>query len=112
MVLVAAGMHHSAALDTEGGLWVWACEEDLSWARSLPQQVEGLPPLLNVACGETLIRKARAGPTSLLVATEEQVDVSFAPHTPSCDHLCVGMAIWGLLATMAVPWTGKEIVDY
>ena len=35
----------------KGGLWVWTSETDLSWARSLPQRVEGLPPLLKLACG-------------------------------------------------------------
>ena len=55
-------MYHSAALDTEGGLWVWTSQEDLSWARSLPQRVEGLPPLLKVACGDNfLVAEAEEG---------------------------------------------------
>jgi alpha-tubulin suppressor-like RCC1 family protein len=62
MTLVAAGRNHSAALDTEGGLWVWTCKEDLSWACSLPQPVEGLPPLLKVACGDNfLVAEAEEG---------------------------------------------------
>ena len=51
MVLAAAGLYYSAALNNEEGLWVWACKEDLSWARSVPHRVEGIPPLLKVACG-------------------------------------------------------------
>ena len=51
ITLVAAGLSHSAAIDTEGGLWVWTNETDLSWAHSLPQRVEGIPPLITVACG-------------------------------------------------------------
>ena len=42
MALLAAGMYHSAALDTKGGLWVWTCEGNLPGAGSLPQRVEGL----------------------------------------------------------------------
>ena len=51
IVLVAAGESHCAAIDTEGGLWVWTSETDLSWARSLPQRVDALPPITKVACG-------------------------------------------------------------
>ena len=62
MTLVAAGCSHSAALDTEGGLWVWARRTDLFWSRSLPQRVEGLPPLLKVACGfKFLVAEAEEG---------------------------------------------------
>ena len=48
MTLVAAGFSHSASLNTEGGLWVWTCKEDLSWARlivklfAFPKLAEGL----------------------------------------------------------------------
>ena len=48
---MAAGESHSTAIDTEGGLWVWTCEEDCSWATSLPQRVQSLPPVIRVALG-------------------------------------------------------------
>ena len=62
ITLVAAGSAHSAALDTEGGLWVWTSKTDLSWACSLPQRLEGLPPLIKVACGfNFLVAEAEEG---------------------------------------------------
>ena len=63
IALVAAGFTHSAAIDTEGGLWVWTSKKDLSWASSLPQRVEGLPPLIKVACGnQFLVAETEEGP--------------------------------------------------
>ena len=59
---VAAGCSHSAAIDSEGGLWVWTCKNYLSWALSLPQQVEGLPRIIKVACGARfLVAEAEEG---------------------------------------------------
>ena len=34
---------------------MWTSKTDLSWAHSLPQRVEGLPPLLKVACGNSFL---------------------------------------------------------
>ena len=62
IALVAAGKSHSAALDTKGGLWVWTSETSLPWASSLPQRVEGFPPLIKVACGNNfLVAEAEEG---------------------------------------------------
>ena len=62
ITLVAAGGRHSAAIDSEGGLWVWASHTYLSWVSTLPQRVEGLPPLLKVACGwDSLVVEAKEG---------------------------------------------------
>ena len=62
IVLIAAGKFHCAAVDTEGGLWVWTSRMDLSWASTLPQRVESLPPLIKVACGDSfLVAEAEEG---------------------------------------------------
>ena len=59
---VAAGSAHCAALDTNGGLWVWTSVPLFSWADTVPKQVEGLPTLLKVACGgEFLVAEAEEG---------------------------------------------------
>ena len=62
ITLVAAGEYHSAAIDTEGGLWVWTSKTDLSWACSLPQRVQSLPPIIKVAGGfNFLVAEAEEG---------------------------------------------------
>ena len=62
IAFVAAGEYHSAAIDIEGGLWVWTSRTDLSWASSLPQRVEGIPPVTKVACGiSSLVAEAEEG---------------------------------------------------
>ena len=72
MTMVAAGENQSAAIDTEGGLWVWTSETDLSWASFLPQRVEGLPPLLKVALGKDfLVAEAEEGTLWVLGDNEE-----------------------------------------
>ena len=58
ITFVAAGESLSAAIDTEGGLWVWTSVLDnkgLSWASSVPQRLEDFPPLIKVACGEKFL---------------------------------------------------------
>jgi hypothetical protein len=67
IALVAAGCDHSAAIDTEGGLWVWASNDALSWASFLPRRVEGLPPIIKVACAfHFLVAEAQEGPLWVL----------------------------------------------
>jgi alpha-tubulin suppressor-like RCC1 family protein len=62
ITFVAAGDSHSSAIDSEGGLWVWTDRTYLSWASPLPQRVEGLPPILKVACGcDFLVAEAEEG---------------------------------------------------
>ena len=51
VLLVAAGFHHCAALDCDGVLWVWADRSSVPWASPEPKKMEGLPPVLKVACG-------------------------------------------------------------
>ena len=55
IVSIADGAYHSAAIDTEGGLWVWTSKTDLSWALIPPQRVDGLSSLLKVACGDDFL---------------------------------------------------------
>ena len=62
IALVTAGEYHSAAVDTEGCLWVWTSGTVLPWAQNLPHKMEGLPPLLKVACGcNFLVAEAEEG---------------------------------------------------
>ena len=56
ITLVVAGTYYSAALDTNGCLWVWTDQDIwISWASSAPKRVEGVPPLIKAACGEQFI---------------------------------------------------------
>ena len=80
--LMAAGYGHSAAIDTEGGLWVWSYMY-LSWARPLPQRVKGLPPLLKVACGcGFLVAEAEEGLWVLGNNFQEQLEYSQTNSVP------------------------------
>ena len=57
---VSAGDDLSTALGADGALWVWASESVMPWACSVPQKVEGFPPLIKVAAGDDFIEIGRA----------------------------------------------------
>ena len=55
IVEIGAGFYHSAALDINGDLWVWANQRVMSWASFEPCRMEGLPPLHRMACGKDFV---------------------------------------------------------
>jgi alpha-tubulin suppressor-like RCC1 family protein len=109
---VAAGASHNAALDTEGGLWVWASKDHLSWARSLPQRVEGLPPLLKVACGcDFLVAEAEEGLWVLGDNSFGQLGLGHTNNTPQPIVVHVEERSEGPLRCLAALGMGVIIVD-
>ena len=52
---VTAGYSLCAALDTNGGVWMWTKDSSFPWACSSPQRLEGFPPLLKVSCGHKFL---------------------------------------------------------
>ena len=112
MALVAAGISHSAALDTEGGLWVWTCKDDLSWALSLPQRVEGLPPLLKVACGfNFLVAEAEEGLWVLGDNSKGQLGLGHTNSALQPTLIQVEELSEGPLRCLAALYQGVMIVD-
>ena len=56
ITMIAAGSNTiSAALDIDGGVWVWTNDADSPWAKGVPKQVKGFPPLTKLACGDDFI---------------------------------------------------------
>ena len=110
--LVAAGMDHSAAIDTEGGLWVWTSNKDLSWARSLPQRVKGLPPLLKVACGNKfLVAETEEGLWVLGNNFQGQLRPSHTKSAPQPTLVEVEDRSEGPLRCLAAFYQGVILID-
>ena len=116
ITLVAAGISHTAALDTEGGLWVWSGLSESSWASSLPQQVQSLPPLLKVASGDNfLLAEAEEGTLWILGSNTRGALLgtfqSFSESTTSLPwpQLLVDVVTLSLWMKMAVSGPGEKV---
>ena len=67
---------------TEGSLWVWIVAQINPWANPIPQRLEGLPPVVKVACGsDFLVAEAEEGLWVLGNISKEQLGLGCTINT-------------------------------
>jgi alpha-tubulin suppressor-like RCC1 family protein len=112
ITLVAAGESHSAAIDSECCLWVWTGDTGLSWARSLPQRVEGLPSVFKVACGNNfLVAEAEEGLWVLGNNSKGQLGLGHTDNALQPTLIQVQYCAEGPLRCLAALYEGVILID-
>ena len=113
IAMVAAGDTHSAAIDTEGGLWVWTGKKYSLPAGCTPQLVEGLPAITKVACGYCfLVAEAEEGTLWVLgYNSEGQLGLGHTKHADKPTPVQVEGLSEGPLRCLAALHSGVILID-